>query len=225
MAWNVDQVYRCLRFIINKNQAGGISDSDLFYAWNMEQYAYHDDLVGKWEGRSNGKQGVNSGLIQNEVVMTKLLPFTIPVTIPIVGGQGPKPGDFIYTLALRINGGKVYQVDHDQIQAVNDDVIDPASISEGAFYYAEYLDYYSFLPIDVTTFDLDYVASCTDIKWGFDLDGNGRQVYNPSTSVQPKWNQNTIVEITKRALTSFGIHYKDQDFSEFGKTNTVTGDS
>ena len=225
MAWNVDQIYSCLKYLIHKNQAGGISAPNFFYAWNLEQYAYHEDLVGKWEGRSSGKSGVNTGLIQDEVVMTKLLPFTIPITIPISAGMGTKPSDIIYTLALRINDVKVFQVDHDQIWAVKDDVIDPPSIADDSYYYTEYLDYYSFLPNTVTSFDLDYVASCTDISWGFILDGNGRQVYDPGTSVQPKWNQNTIVDITKRCLTSLGVHFKDQDFVEFGKSNTVTGDS
>lgn len=225
MAWNVDQIYGFLRFLLNKNQAGGIKPDDFFYAWNSEQYAYHEDLVGKWQARANGKQGINTGLIQNEVTMTKLLPFTIPVTISISGGQGIKPVDLIYTLALRINDVKVFQVDHDQIWDVKDDVIDPPSIEEDSYYYTEYLNYYSFLPNTVTSFDLDYVASCTDIVWGVAYDGNGRQVYDPSSSVQPKWGQNTIIEITKRALTSFGVHFTDQSFTEFGKSNTTTGDS
>lgn len=225
MAWNVDQIYSCIKFILNKNQAGGISDTDLFYAWNMEQYAYHEDLVGKWQARANGKQGINTGLIQNEVTMTKLLPFTIPITIDIVAGQGIKPSDLIYTLALRINDVKVFQVDHDQIWAVKDDVIDPPSIDDDSYYYTEYLNYYSFLPVSVTSFDLDYVASCTDINWAFTFDGNGRQVYDAANSVQPKWGQNTIVEITKRTLTSFGVHFEDSNFTEFGKSNTTTGDS
>lgn len=225
MAWNTDQIYGFVRFLINKNQAGGISVNDFFYAWNSEQYAYHEDLVGKWEARANGKQGINTGLIQNEVTMTKLLPFTIPITISIVEGQGIKPADLIYTLALRINDVKVFQVDHDQIWAVKDDVIDPPSIVDDSYYYTEYLNYYSFLPATVTSFDLDYVASCTDIIWAYTLDGNGRQVYDAANSVQPKWGQNTIIAISKRALTSLGVHFKDQDFAEFGKVNTITGDS
>jgi hypothetical protein len=227
MAWSVDTIYGCLRFLLNKNQAGGISATDFFYAWNIEQYAYHEDLVGKWEARANGKGGINTGLIQNEVTMTKLLPFTIPVTLSIAAGQGIKPLDLIYTLALRINGVKVVQVDHDQLSDVMDDVIDPASIADNKYYYTEYLNYYSFLPIAVTNFSLDYVASCTDVVWGYSFDENGRQVYDPTPgiSVQPKWGQNTIVDITKRALTNLGVHFTDQSLTEYGKSNIITGDS
>lgn len=224
MAWSVDLIFGYLKYQLNKNQSGGISAGDFFYAWNSEQYAYHEDLIGRWQARANGKEGINTGLVQNEATMTKLLPFTIPVTIPIAGGQGIKPTDHIYTLALRINDVKVFQVDHDQIWAVKDDVIDPPSIADDSYYYTEYLNYYSFLPTTVTSFDLDYVASCTDVVWGFTLDADNREIYDPSSSVQPKWNQNTIIEITRRALYSLGVHFSDQDFEQYGKSQIVTGD-
>lgn len=224
MAWDVNQIYGCLRFIIRKNQAGNISATDFFYAWNMEQYAYHDDLVGKWQNRNNTKEGMNTGLIQNEVIMTKLAPFTIPITLPITTGNANKPADFIYTLALRINGEKVFKITHDQKWAVNQDVIDPPSIADNSYYYLEYLNYYSFLPNTVTTCDLDYIASCTDVVWGFILDGSNRQVYNVGTSEQPKWNQNTIIEITKRTLKTLGVSYKDGDFEQYGQSIITAGD-
>lgn len=223
MAWNVDQVYGFLRFLIRKNQSGNIGATEFFYTWNAEQYAYHDDLVGKWQNRNNTKEGMNTGLIQNEVIMTKLAPFTIPVTIGVVAGKATKPDDFIYTLALRINDTKVFKINHDQKWAVLDDVIDPPSIVDDSYYYLEYEDYYSFLPTTVTSVDLDYLASCTDVKWGFTIVG-GRQVYDPATSVQPKWNQNVIVEITKRALKILGVSFKDSDFTQYGESNIRTGD-
>lgn len=224
MAWNVNEIYLFQQWLINKNQSGGISAQDFFYSWNAEQNAYHDDLVGKWQAKSNGKSGINTGLIQDEVIMTKLLPFTIPVTISIAGGQGIKPADHIYTLALRINDVKVFQVDHDQIWAVKDDVIDPPSISDDSYYYSEYLNYYSFLPNTVTSFDLDYIAAPADIVWGFTFDANNRQVYDPGTSVQAKWNQPTIIDITKRTLKSLGVHFADEDFEQYGNSQIVTGD-
>lgn len=223
MAWDVNVIYGFLRFLIRKNQSGSISATEFFYTWNAEQYAYHDDLVGKWQNRNNTKEGMNTGLIQNEVIMTKLAPFTMPVTIAIASGKATKPTDLIYTLALRINDTKVFKITHDQKWAVLDDVIDPPSITDDSYYYLEYEDYYSFLPTTVTSVDLDYVASCTDVKWGFNIVG-GRQVYDSATSVQPKWNQNTIIEITKRSLKILGVSYKDGDFSAYGQSIITTGD-
>lgn len=229
MSWNVDQIYGFMRFLIRKNQAGGISANDFFYAWNAEQTAYHEDLLGHWQAHSNGKSGMNTGLILNETIMTKLAPFTIPVTIPIVAALVTKPEDLIYTLAVRINNAKVTQVDASQKWSVLDDVIDPASVSTNTYYYTEYEDYYSLLPDTLpsgsaTDVVLDYIAAVTDVVWGYTLDGDGRQVYDSATSVQPKWNQNTIIEITKRSLKTLGVSFKDQDFAQFGNSNIITGD-
>ncbi len=223
MAWSVDTIYGFLRWLINKNQAGGISATDFFYAWNAEQYSYQQDLLGRWQSRSAGKEGINTGLIENETIMLKLAPFTKPITLVVAAGQANKPTDFAYALALRVNGAKVFQVDHDMIWAVNDDVIDPPSINDNSYYYVEYLNYYKIFPAAVTSVDLDYIGNCSDVVWGYILSAQNRQVYNPATSIQPQWGQNSIIEITKRALKSLGVHFAAQDFEQFGSSNIVTG--
>ena len=224
MAWNVNQIYQSILFLLRKNQAGGVSSTDLFYSWNIEQRMYHQDLVGRWQARGAGKSGINTGLIQNETVLTELAPFTKKTTLVIAGGNSNKPADFIYRLALRINGKKVDFINSDQIASVNDSVIDPPSIPNNAYYATEYQGYYTFLPTSVTLAELDYICDVVDIVWGYTLDGNNRQVYNPATSVQPQWLNNDIITITKRVLTNFGVSFKDKDFENFGRIAQNTGD-
>lgn len=227
MPWSVDNIYQYTRFLTNKNQAGGISATDLFNAWNGEQAMYHQDLVGRWQKQSNTKTGIMSGLVEDEVTISALSPFIVPLTnVAIAGGIAAKPVDYIYGVALRINGAKVFSVSHDMVASVNDDVIDPPSIPDNKYYYTEYLNYFSFLPSTVTAYDLDYVAETTDVVWGFSLDANKRQVYDPTpgVSIQPKWNKNTTIEITRRTLKSFGLHFDSREFENFGESNTQTGD-
>ena len=168
--------------------------------------------------------GGNTGLIENETIEQKLAPFTKTDTIVVTGGNGPKPTDFIYLLALRIGGKEVRHVNKNQIATVNDSVVDPPSISDESYYYTPYMNYYSFLPNTVTSADIDYIATPVDVIWGFTLDGNGRQVYDGGASVQPQWDSNSCREITKRMLTNLGVAYKDQDFSQFGKSVQLTGE-
>lgn len=231
MAWSVDQIYGLLKFLIRKNNAGGISSTDFFNAWNLEQYAMHEDLLGHWQNRSNGKTGQNTGLIQDETILIKLAPFTLTTTLTIVGGFADWPADFIYQAALLINGEKVYHFNKDERFSITDSVIDPPSIADDSYYYTEYASLtngirgrYEFLPHAVTTAQLDYIASCTDVVWAYTLDGQGRQVYDVTNSVQAKWNQNTIIEITRRSLKSFGITFKDQDLTQYGQSVINTGD-
>lgn len=228
--WSVDNIYKLFKFLMRQNQSGSISTTDFFNAWNTEQNAYFSDLLGKWQNRNNGKSGMNTGLIMNETIMTQLAPFTIPGTVTISSGQATKPSGFIYGLARRLSvSGNEYlvtKINHGQIWYVNNDVIDPPSVTDGTYYIVEYEDYYSILP-DTATGDLllDYIAQPENISWGFTYDAQNRPVYNAGLSVQPQWQIPTILEITKRALTSFGVSYKDKDFTNFGERNTQSGDS
>lgn len=224
MAWSVNDIYGFLKFLLRKNQSGSVSATEFFYSWNSEQSAYFMDLKGRFQARNNEKQGgVNTGLIENETIETKLSPFTKNDTITITSGDGPKPADCSYLLALRINGKPVFHINKNQIATVNDNVIDPPDIDEDCYYYTPYLSKYTFLPSTVTEAEIDYIATPVDIVWAYTIVG-GRQVYNSGASVQPQWLQEDIVEITKRTLATFGVSYHDNDFTQFGKSVINTGD-
>lgn len=223
MAWNVNDIYEYVKFLLRKNQSGSISSSNLFYAWNSEQSQYFKDLKGRFQAKNTGKTGVNTGLVENETIETILAPFTKTATISIAGGNGNKPADFSYLLAFRIGGHEVIHFNKNQKAAVIDNVIDPPSVSGNSYYYTPYQGFYSFLPSSVTEAEIDYLAIPQDIVWAYTLDGAGRQVYNPSGSTQPQWLQDDLVEITKRALKSFGISYHDNDLAQFGNSVINTG--
>lgn len=224
MKWDVNMIYELVKRLTRKNQAGGISANDLFYHWNAEEAMYHADLLGRWQNRNNGKSGNNTGLVLNETILSDLAPFLISEDITVSSGFGDKPEDFIYRAALRVGDYKVDVINHGQIPAVKASVIDPPSATANTYYAVEYENSYSILPNTVTGVTLDYIAAPTGIKWGYTFDADRRQVYNPGTSIQPKWNYNTVVEITKRTLANFGVSFKDQDFLNYGRTAQATGD-
>ncbi len=231
MAWSVNDIFNFTKVLTRKNQSASISATDLFYQWNAEQNSYKTDLLGKWQARNNGKSGMNTGLILDETSKTLLAPFTLPSALSVVAGLCDLPIDYIFGVGgarLLVSGVeyKVIMINHNQIWDVNQDVIDPPSIADGKYYAVSYEDYLSFLPITAAgTLHLDYIAECTDIVWGYTLDVDNRQVYDSATSVQPKWNTPTIIDITKRTLAGFGVAFHDRDFQAFGKSNIVTGDS
>lgn len=224
MLWNVDNIYSFVKFLIRKNQGGGISSTDLFYSWNAEQKAYMADMLGHWQARANGKTGLNTGLIENETIMQKLAVFIKNANLTIASGVSSKPTDLIYRLAMRINGVDCFKINHNQIASVNDSVIDAPSVANDSYYFVEYATGYTFLPASVTAATLDYISDPLDIVWAYTYNANNRQVYNPTGSVQPLWDNLSIIEITKRSLKSLGISFKDADFSNFGNSNITTGD-
>lgn len=224
MTLSVDYLYNFVLRLMKKNQAGGLKSRDFDINWNDAQGSYQDDLLGRWQMRNSGKTGLNTGLIEDETVLQKLAPFTTPYALTITAGKSNKPDDFVYRLAIRINGEDVYKINHNQIATVNDSVIDPPSVTNDRYYFVEYLGYYYFLPNTVTAASLDYIATPVDVKWGYDYDSNNRQVYRSGLSVQPQWDSNSCREITKRMLTNLGVSFKDADFLNFGKSVQLTGE-
>lgn len=226
MAWNVDQVYKFMLFLIRKNNAGGLTAGEFFFAWNSEQAMYHQDVVGRWQARANGKQGASTGLILNETDISDLAPFTVTIPLTISAGTVAKPSDIIHVLAMRDNElNKVTFLTHGQIHEMLKSVIDPASNTAGSkkCYVVDSDNTYIFFPSTLQNAVLTYIAAVTDVVWNFTFDGAGRQIYSSSGSVQPKWSQNTVIEITKRALASVGIGFKDADFVQYGKSAQLTG--
>lgn len=224
MALSVDYLYKFSLNLIRKNQAGGLASTEFANQWNDAQGSYQDDLLGRFQARNNGKTGLNTGLIEDETILQKLSPFAKPVTLAISSGVSDKPSDFVYRLAIRVGGKDCFKINYNQIANVNDSVIDPPSTTTNTTYFVEYEGYYKFLPDTVTSADLDYITTPPNVLWGFTFDGSGRQVYNSGTSVQPKWDNNSCREITKRMLSNLGVSFKDKDFENFGKSVQLTGE-
>jgi hypothetical protein len=224
MAWNVDQIYKYLLFLLRKNQSGSVSATEFFYAWNSEQNDFFQDLKGRFNARNNGKEGVNTGLIENERIEIKLAPFIKNTTIVLsAGGLANRPADFSYLLAFRVNGKDVRSVNKNQIAAVLDSVIDAPDIAADCYYYTPYELNYKFYPTSIASVEIDYLSSPVDVVWAFTLDAGGRQVYNSAGSTQPMWAQEEIMEVTERTLKKFGISYRDGDIAQYGSSVINTG--
>lgn len=226
MALSVDYIYQFALKLIRKNQAGGLSAAEFKYHWNDAGATYMDDLLGRFQARANGKSGVNTGIIQNETILGKLTPFTKPASLSVsaITGQADKPADFLYELGLRVGINDVFKITKDQIPEVLSSVIDAPSTTNGTYYATDYEDYYQFYPTASYTALLDYISVPIDVVWGYTFDGDGRQVYDVATSVQPQWDNNSCREITKRMLTNLGVSFHDQEFEQFGKSVQLTGE-
>jgi hypothetical protein len=224
MALTVDYCYQFVLDLMRKNQSGGLKSTTFQYFWNDSQAAYQDDLLGRFQARSNTKEGANTGLIEDETIIAKLTPFMQPVTLTVSAGQVTKPSDFVYTLAMRVGNYKVYQIDKDEIWSVQNSVIDPPSSATNTYYFTEYSNYYLIYPNTVTSVSLDYIQTPPDVIWAYTFDGNGRQVWNPSASVNPLWSNNSCREITKRMLKLLGVSFSSQDFEQFGQSVQTQGE-
>jgi len=232
MALSVDYLYNYYLKLIRKNQSGSINGTEFAFYFNDQSDAYMSDLLGRFQNRNNGKTGNNTGLIENETILTKLTPFTRSATLTISSGKVAKPDGFVYRLVLTINGKLVQLINHDQVPAVNNSVIDPPSVTTNTYYVTEFTEdlnnepikYYSFLPNTVTSATLKYIKTPNRVVWGYTTLPSGKQVYNSGQSVQPEWDDISCMEIVNRMLKNTGVSLKDKDFQNAGATTIATGE-
>jgi hypothetical protein len=224
MALSIDYLYKFSLDLILKNQSGGLKSTAFANHWNDAQSTYFDDLVGRFQARNNGKEGMQTGLILNETILQKLSPFIKTINMAISVNTAGKPIDFVFRLAMRTGGYNCIKINQSEIADVSNSVIDPASSTNSKYYFYEYAGRYIFTPNGLASADLDYISLPKDVVWGFTYDEDGRQVYDASTSVQPQWDNMSCREITKRMLTNIGVAFKEPDFSNFGKSVQLTGE-
>lgn len=220
----VDAAYKQVLFIMRKNQAGGLSADDFQRVFNAEQSAYLSDLLGRWQNRGNGKTGQNTGLVENETILTKLAPFTKNAGLTILAGDAILPDDFVYQLDVRIDDEKVTYLPKSQLSAMLKSVIDPPDETTGTYYYTNYQTFLRFFPSTVTISDLDYVARPAEVVWGYTFDADDRQQYDPGLSIDPEWLDEDTLEICRRCLKTLGVSFKDVDMQGFGNSVIQTGD-
>lgn len=218
-----DNLYKFCRSIMRKNQSGSLSGIEFASMWNASQKKYQQDLLGRFQRANNGKEGMNTGLIQNETIIGKLSPFIILSTISVSGGIGTKPGDLAYRLGVLVNGVKAVKINHNQKSSVLNSVIDPPSVADNKYYYVEYATGYSFLPSSVASAELNYVALPTDIVWGYSFDGQGRQIPDPASSTNPLWADPECYEITERMFKEIGVALSSDSYKQFADSVINTG--
>jgi hypothetical protein len=224
MAWTVDKLFDFVKFLTRKNQTASITPAEFNLAWNSEQRSLQSELLGKFQPRSNSKAGQNTGLIENQTILSSLAPFTTLVTKTVdVTGAASKPTDLAYLLAIRCGDRVVRMVNKGQIYAVINTSIDPPNITTGTFYATEYDTFFKVWPSQAASIDIDYIRDCPDIVYGYTEDANGVAQYDAGNSVQPLWKNAELQEITKRTLKQFGVSMSERAFVEFGQSNITTG--
>lgn len=220
-----DYLYKYSLELLGKNQAGGLEDLRFSKLWNGESSALFQDLLGRFQKVNNGKEGIQTGLIENETILQKLSVFTkTNPSITVASGLAAKPSDFAYRLAVRVGDIEAIKINHDQIASVRGDVLgDAPSTTNGKYYYVEYEGNFYILPTTTSAIVLDYISYPIDIVWGYTRDVNNRKVYNAGTSVQPVWKDAECREITERMMKKLGVPLKDSDLQNFGQSVITTG--
>jgi hypothetical protein len=216
----VDDVYQSMLKTARKNQSGFLSRTDFEKFYNLAQYQYFNDLKGRFQ-RSTVATG---GTFNDETITTKLSPFvTTNATVIVSAGVAFKPSNFVRLQAMRTVSGKMIQlVSYDKLASRINSAIDP--LTTEAPVYIQSASSWLMFPNTVSSVVVDYLRLPIKVVWGFTVNGQGREVYNPVTSINPEWLDDDAQEIAIRALKLFGVSIKDGELIGLGEQTNVKGE-
>lgn len=217
---NIDDIYVLMRYIVNKNFQGNLQPEKFFTVINQGQRSYISYLLGSFQQYTPGRPMARVELGNNSVVRQRLSPVIYGYILNIdPQGNSPYPGDYIQTDAMWSIYGiygikRVRYAQQTALDSYYNSVIDP--IVTNPIYLIQDTNF-QFYPTNLYQAKLHYVRDAPDMVWGYTLDGNNRPVYDPTTSVQPVWDQAAIFDIIVRALEMVGINLQSNQVVSYSE--------
>lgn len=203
----VDDIFKVMLFAIKKNQNGSLKPDDFNRVINVGMRSWIAWILGDFQTYQPGRPISKVELGNNSVVRQRLTPciYGYILNIDATTGISPYPGDYLQTDTMySIYGVKrIRYTENNQLHSAYNSVIDP--IATNPIYLIED-DNFLFYPSTQWQAKLRYVKDPPDIHWGSTPDIHGRLVYDPATSVDPIFDNLTMMEIIVRALALVGVN-------------------
>ncbi len=219
---NVNEVYKLILFIINKNQSGYLSPDEFNLVINQAQVSYMDYLAGQFQQYQAGRPIPTVQWGNNETTRQRVTPFIYNELLTVdTYGFAAYPYGYLITDTMWTGiYGKIKFVQQDYLSNYLNSRITP--VATNPVYLIE-REGFRFYPNDIAQARVSYIRQPNTIVFGYTLDGDGLPVYNPATSVDPEWQELDLLEIISRALRMIGVNLQSGVISQYANEITKTG--
>jgi hypothetical protein len=204
---NINEIYQIVLYSTAKNLSQGyVSPDDFNLTMNQAQKSYVSYLLGSFQQYTPGRAVARVEFGQNTIVRTRLAPIIYWDTLTVDAfGFCPYPDDYLQTDAMFTAQGyeRIKSVQQDSLYSFYKSQIDP--IASNPIYILEDTGFH-FFPEDIGNAELSYVGNPPNMEWAYTINGNGIPVYDSGTSIDPVWDDASILEIIVRALAIIGVN-------------------
>lgn len=215
----IDEVYSLVLYATAKNASQGyVSPADFNLTINQASRSYASYLLGSFQQYMPGRPVARVEFGQNTIVRTRLAPIIYWYNLSVdVTGYSPYPGDYLQVDAMLTTTGlnRIRSVQQDSLYSYYNSVIDPVATNP---IYLLQDNGFQFYPENINTAKLSYVRNPPDMVWAYTLDGNGIPVYNSATSVQPLWDDASMLDIIVRCLAIIGVNLQTNVLEQYAMT-------
>jgi len=234
---NINDMYQVCQYAINKAQNGYLTPSQFNLLANQAQISYMDYLLGEFQQYQPGRPQARISYSQNEDTRQRVSPFIKNVTFtPDAAGIYLYPIDYLQTDSIRTSANeRVRFVQQDSLYSYLRSEIDP--IATNPIYLINDTGYKIYPnttdnSVALTNLKYTYISNPPTVIWGYNLDANGRPVYNPipynpitqpTGSVQPLWYDVDKLEIISRILKLVGVSLQNSQVEQYANMVTTQG--
>lgn len=218
-----DFCFRIIKFAIKKNMNGDITPQEFMDIMNQAQDSFLDYLLGSFQQYQYSKPQPRVQFGNNESTRQRLVPLIYGYTLTVDGtGLAPYPADYqqVDTMFTSDKVSRIRFCTTDRLYSTNASVIDP--VATNPIYIIENIGF-RFYPSGISNPRLNYVKAPPKIVWGYDIDSNGREVYNQSKSVDPVFYDIDMYEIIMRALKLVGVSLQLNTIGQLANQVTQQG--
>lgn len=198
-----------MKYAVAKNNSQGfLTREDFYLIINSAQSQYLEHLVGEYEKYQLRRPIPVVAVGQSQRLRESIAPLIYNVVLSpnTTTGIAAFPSDYESTDSMRTiyNFYRIRFVQQDSLFSNKNSVIDPPN-TDNPIYLIQH-EGFQFYPENIASARLGYLRTPPSIVWGYSVDSNGREVYNPATSQQPVWNDLDIFQIIVRALSLVGVN-------------------
>ncbi len=164
---DIDQAYRLIQLLYNKEQGGNITPAQFNVAAEVCQISLVNDLLGNEAEYQPGMPIPKTGFSINQKNREELRPIITPFsTIAVASGLAAYPADYLYYDTMTTTGGLlITEATPDEIAILNQSQIKPPSTSYPNFVL--HSDGLRIYPTSITSMKLSYVRTPIVPVWNF----------------------------------------------------------
>lgn len=227
----VDDVYQIIRNLLRKNQQGYLTPGEFNRYAKVANKARFNEIYGRLQEMQAGKP-VRSAYDQNQQTDEKLSVF-LQVSSPTVDsttGQVDKPDGLLrldsitHSIQAGPQTGKIVKVRRatkdQEADWASSDVMPP---TEEYPFYVDYGTFYQVYPKSIGPIKINALTSPIDPVWAYTLDGSGRAIYNPGSSINFQFEDAEIGNIISKILVYAGKAVEDGQAVQLGAQLEVKG--
>lgn len=220
----INDVYEIVQFAAKKSNLDGyITPSEFNRIINVGMRSFMSWLLGSFQTYQPGRPIALVELGQNSVVRQRLTPSIYEYNLTVdATGFSPYPGDYLQADAMwSIYGfNRIRCVQQDSWYSYYNSTIDP--ISANPIYRLRDIGLF-FAPESIGSAKLSYVRNPPDMRWAYTEDVNGLPVYDSINSVQPIFDDLSILDIIVRALALVGVNLQSADVAQYAQMIKTQG--